>query len=343
MSEGATKETIKKPLAVFLADLHWTTLAPEYRKETGDFTEVIAKKLGKVYEYATKHRVPVFIAGDVFDRSREFMDMWSFAEFMRLLLDANPFSLTGYVRGQHDLLHHNPQDEATSLNVAQGMFKGGMFKGGMFEGGMILLDDSPFVCHGDRPAPQRRVTTKVYGCGYDEEPPEPHNKTNFNILLWHKGLWCGKSPYPNAPDGNVESISVGLADMGYKMVFSGDYHEAWSKRVGGVEFHNLGCFTRRSVKYANQQPRFCVLFDDLTVESIYVGETDVFDIDRSLSDKNRVITKDAFSTALALTYKTDVTIRGAIENIVKSGMCNDIKLNEAQLNMLRDVLALAES
>ncbi len=316
----------RKPLAIFLADLHWTTLAPEYRKETGDFSKVIAKKLAKVYDYVGKNgNPPVFIAGDVFDRSREFIDMWSFKEFMTDILNDAPRLSLLCIRGQHDMFHHNAEDKATSLNAVADIFR---HKVGVLDRGFMALPDNG--------------GTHLYSCGWGCDTPEPNDKDAFNILLWHKGLWRGKSPYPGAEGGNVETLSVKLHEMGYDMVFSGDYHEAWDAKVGGVEFYNLGCFSRRDIRYAKQQPRFCVLFDDLTVESIYVGDTDVFDTNRSEADKQRDIVKDEFSTALALTYKTDVTIRGALTDIVRSGKCNDIELNKNQLDMLRDVLACSE-
>ena len=86
----------------------------------------------------------------------------------------------------------------------------------------------------------------------------PYNPEDYNILVLHKTLWHKQSVYPGQTEGNIEVESIKLAKLGYKTVFSGDNHKAFDVRVGGVDFHNLGAFTRNSVDLVNQQPRFCV-------------------------------------------------------------------------------------
>ncbi len=317
----------KKRIAIFIADLHWTTLIPQYRKEAGDFTHVIAKKLDVVYEYAAKHdNLPVFVAGDIFHRSRSFLDMWAFKEYMAGVFEKNPTVSFECIRGQHDLFHHNSEDTATSFNAVLTMF----------EGNFLALDSSSTILLSDA-SDERDMC--IYFCGWGEDVVPPDEKDDLNILLIHKGLWRGESPYPGAEDGNVAGFSVELKELGYDIVFSGDYHKAWDARVGGVDFYNIGCFTRRDVTYADQKPRFCVLYDDGTVESVYVGEDDVFDVERSDSSKERKAVRDEFSTALALTYESKTTIQDILKNVIATKQCNDLVINERQSDMLRDVLA----
>lgn len=324
----------KEPIAIFLADLHWTTLTPAYRKERGCFSEVIAKKLRVPLDMAVKHSIPVFIAGDVFDRTREFIDMWTLKEFLRGY-DSVVAPLRVYaIRGQHDLFHHDRKNKATNFNAIRGML-GDVFRG--------MPDDKvvkylPLSL--DKYEEDEHIA-KVFGCGYYDDVPEPTIKKDHNILLWHKGLWRGKDPYPGAKDGNVESISVQLKELGYDIVFAGDYHKQWDARIGGVQFYNLGCFVRKKVN-ENELPRFCVLYDDLSVESVYVGEKDVFDIVGSDSDKARGDVKDEFSDALVMGYKSTNTIDDVIDNIINSGKCNEIVLTDRQLAMLRDMRAASK-
>ena len=136
----------------------------------------------------------------------------------------------------------------------------------------------------------------------------------------------------------MSAESVRYHELGYDMVFSGDNHKAFDATVGGVEFHNLGAFTRMSVDLRDQQPRFCVLFDDLSVESVYVGEKDVFDMGRSDADKGREDTKDEFSEALAGGFDGSLTFKGNLEAVAKSGECGEAVLTERQKGMVQDVV-----
>ena len=178
------------------------------------------------------------------------------------------------------------------------------------------------------------VTTDVVGV---KNMPNPQTKNDFNVLILHETLWNKETVFPGQTDGNVAVESVKLKKLGYDMVFSGDNHKAFDIKVGGVQFHNLGAFTRNAVDLADQRPRFCVLYSDKSVESVYVGKTDVFDLTRSIDDKDHAGTKDEFSEALAGGFTHGDTFEGALERAIKSGKCGDLELTETQANILRDV------
>lgn len=308
---------LKKPIAAFVADIHWTGRTPEYRKETCSFYTVIAKKLMELTAYAKSHGIPTFVAGDTFDRSRDFMDMWTMRQF---LLHHAPCPQRIYaVPGQHDLFHHNPNDRATSLNA-------------------IIADDG---CLTDMPDVGMDIgagVAEVYGAGWGQAIPIPENPEAFNVLVWHKTLWHRTPVYPGQTEGNVTVEAAHLSKVGYKMVFSGDNHKAFDVETGGVRFHNIGAFTRDDVTLKSQQPRFCVLFDDLSVESVYVGEKDVFDLGRSDADKGREDKKDEFSEALAGGFDGSLTFKGNLEAVAKSGECGEAVLTERQKGMVQDVV-----
>jgi len=105
-----------------------------------------------------------------------------------------------------------------------------------------------------------------------------------------------------------------------------------------VRFYNLGAFTRDDVTLADQQSRFCVLYDDMSVESVYVGEKDVFELDRSQADKGRDNKKDEFSEALAGGFEYGSTFKGSLEKVAAEGKCGDLVFSEAQRNFLRDII-----
>lgn len=312
---------MSRPIAAMVADIHWSTRTPEYRVETCPFTEVTAKKLRFMFDFCNRHRIPVFGAGDLFERSRDFMDWWTLSRF----LDEEQLirHKMWVVQGQHDRFHHNANDPATSLNAIVGD-----------DIGVFLLpEDGVGISTKDK-------LIRVYGCGWGEPYPVPHNKgaNHVNILVLHKTLWHKAPPYPGLSEGNVSAESVKLHDLGYSMVFSGDNHKAFDVTVGGVEFHNLGAFTRTNVLLADQKPRFCVLYEDLSVDTVYVGGTDVFDIGRSDADKGREDTKDGFSEALAGGFEYGMTFKQNLEHIVSVGKCADLVFNDQQKNLLRDII-----
>ena len=321
----------KRPIAVFLGDLHWRLTKPLYRIETKPFEQVIGGKLAMVAAFARKHRVPVFLAGDLFDRSRGFLDLWTLRRWMNDLFWANHDSTEPAsppvpvyaVRGQHDMFHHT-DDPATSFNLLRDTCP--HFR---------VLGGRDFVQLSDPSKSSPRIFASVYGQGWKDELPDCD--APFAILLAHRTFWHRKPIYPGQTSGNVASESVKLASAGYRMVFSGDNHLAFDVTIGGVEFHNLGAFTRNDVTLRNQRPRFCVLYDDLSVEPIYVGDVDVFDLETSDADKGRDDAQDGFSLALAGGFEYGDTFVGGIDRVVSAGVCGDAKLTERQCNLLKDV------
>ena len=313
----------KKPIAAFSADWHWMTRTPEYRKETCPFNEVIAAKLATFAAYLRKHSVFGFVAGDTFDISRSFNDWWTLREAMH---KEDMFFPPGrgcgldlrVVAGQHDRFHHNPNDKMTSLNALLSE-----------EDGLALIPENGLDFDG---------FCTIYGAGWGDEIPVPKKHDSPNVLVLHKTLWNKTPVYPGQVEGNVVEEAKKLRALGYDMVFSGDNHKAFDVTVGGVEFHNIGAFTRQDVSLVNQQPRFMVLFDDMSVESVYLGEKDVFDMGRSDADKGREDTKDGFSEALAGGFEYGATFKGSLVTMVKSGKCGELTFTENQRRFLRDII-----
>jgi len=310
-----------KVIALFISDLHWRTSKPEYRKEACPFHEVITRKFLQVLEYADRHDCKdIYFTGDMFDGARDFMQFWLFTNLMSQWNHSRNQINLHSVRGQHDMKHHNLADKATSFNLLERYRE------------VYVLGAS-----GNTRGSKETGFVNIYGCGWGEEYPTPHEKDVNNVLVLHKTLWCKENIFPGQVDGNVAVESVRLNELGYDVVFSGDNHIAFDVKTGGVQFHNIGAFTRNSVDLATQQPRFCALRADMSVESVYVGETDVFDIKRSDDDKSHGRSKDEFSEALAGGFDHGDTFEGALDKVIATGGCGDLELTPKQLNILRDV------
>jgi hypothetical protein len=307
----------KKPIAAFAADIHWMTRTPEYRRETCPFNEVIGAKLVKFAGYLRKHGIPGFVAGDTFDISRSFNDWWTLRDVLREHFW--PHVRLYVVPGQHDRFHHNANDRMTSLNA---LFDEAGPSMRNFSGSTYELDKA----------------VSVYGAGWGDVIPQPSHDTKLSVLVTHKTLWHNTPVFPGQTEGNVAVEAAKYKALGYDMVFSGDNHKAFDVTVGGVEFHNIGCFTRSDVRYKEQQPRFCVLFDDMSVENVFVGEKDVFELERSDADKGREDKKDEFSEALAGGFQYGDTFKAGLERIEKEGKCGELVFTENQRRLLRDII-----
>lgn len=317
----------KIPIAAVLGDIHWMTRTPEYRKETCPFQEVTAAKLTVLADYCRKHDIPAFVAGDTFDISRSFNDWWTMREFLKTVFwpeGKEPVRLW-VVPGQHDRFHHNAQDKMTSLNALLSETKN-----------IQLVPSTGIVIgHSDGLG---FVGPCVYGAGWGDQIPIVRDNARENILVTHKSLWHQKPVYPGQTEGNVAVEAKKFRELGYDMVFSGDNHRQFDVTVSGVEIHNVGCFTRDDVSYRNQQPRFLVLFDDMSIESVFVGEKDVFDLERSDADKGRDGQKDEFSEALAGGYEHGTRFKGSLEKIAAEGKCGELTFTDNQRNLLRDII-----
>ena len=319
------------PIGLFVTDLHWRTDTPEYRKEQGAFNVVIAAKLVELFSYADKNSphddasLPIFFSGDMFNSARNFMQMWLLLALLEEWNKNHDRKLVLYsVRGQHDMQNHNSKDNATAFNVLA-----------KYDELMVIASGTSvsLACGKDH----KRIN--IYGCGWGQEYPVPSNPEAQNVMILHKTMWHRESVFPGQTDGNVSVESIKLHELGYDIVFSGDNHKAFDVKLGGVQFHNVGAFTRNSVDLAEQQPRFCVLKSDMSVESVYVGNEDVFDLVRSTDDKSHAKSKDEFSEALAGGYDHGDTFEGAIDKTIGAGKCGDLELSTKQLTILRDVRA----
>ena len=319
------KETDKsrRAAAIFIADVHWTYRVPEYRREKDVlFSQVIGAKLKKVFDKSKEFGgVPVFIAGDLFDRSREFTDFWTFSQFIRKNLPPASYIPKIYaVEGQHDQLYHDKDNECTSFNLAINM-------------GAI-----------QRMPPSMKIgecnNGFIYACGWGGEYPEPCDKNAHNILLCHRSLWFSTPMFPGQTDGNVYAEAKKLHQLGYSQVFSGDNHVQFDCEIDGVEFHNLGAFSRRDIRLAKQIPRMLVLNDDFTVYSIpLTDDTPVFDSVNSEADKARADKKDEFSISLSQGFDHSDTFKGRLETIAGTGKAGEAELNEKQKEILKDVIS----
>ena len=131
-----------------------------------------------------------------------------------------------------------------------------------------------------------------------------------------------------------------MRQLGYSQVFSGDNHVQFDCEIDGVEFHNLGAFSRRDIRLAAQIPRMLILNKDYTVYSVpLVKDTPVFDKLNSDADKARADKKDEFSISLSRGFEHSDTFKGRLEAVAETGKAGEKELNKNQKEILKDVIS----
>ena len=220
-------------MALFCADLHLSARRPEWRGEE-DYAAVCRRKLERIMSLATGHGIPVFIAGDVFDRPRDL-------DALDLYLNVpKPEKGVYAVKGQHDMVCHN-EKEKSAFDIA-------VSAGHLSALNLHRLDS----------------TVLVRGCGWGQKIPGPPFGGVADILVIHRTYWMGEPVVPGQVEGNAETaLKTELKD--FDLVFSGDNHIPFTLSDGRRLMYNCGAICRRNIEQRKWHPSVYILYDDLTV------------------------------------------------------------------------------
>lgn len=234
-----------RPVAVCLSDIHLTERPPVARsaepdwllaqKRALDEVDRVAHKIGlNVHPMADSGRLPVIVAGDIFDRwnpSPRLLN-WTIENLPRCWA----------VPGQHDLRHHSYEDiEATgywNLVLAEAI-------NDIDPTCLNLVEDSSLVLHS-------------FPWGFDLEGNTAGiNSGELYVAVVHHYVWDIGHGHPGASrDDAADRIQEKLA--GYDVIITGDNHKGF--QTGRL--FNCGTLMRRKADEINYRPQVGILLAD---------------------------------------------------------------------------------
>lgn len=192
--------------------------------------------------------LPVFIAGDIFDRYNPP------PELINLALTMLPSRCFG-IPGQHDLPFHNYGD----------IRKSGYWT--LVCGRMItdLNPNKPLEIIGHRP-----LRIHAFPWGYEiKRWKEPHDLI-MEVAIVHSYIYTKLTGHPDAAeDRHISGYSKSLS--GYDVAVFGDNHKPFMKKIGNCLVYNSGGFYRRTSDERDHKPSVGILYSDGTIKRHYLN------------------------------------------------------------------------
>ena len=231
---------------IILSDLHLTCNTPVARLD--NIEETWKRKFEFILKYSVENDFPIIIAGDVFDKPRDWKTL---SEFIKLITQYEPSIMA--VFGQHDMYLYSANKDYTSLG--------------------ILIKSELVGELGEVPAgggANDRV--KIYGASWGQEVPLPNYDDGcVNILVIHKNI----SDRPLFPGHEyTDALQFLQKHPEYQVIVCGDIHRRFY--AGGIPklernrriIINPGPLLRMEATEYNMtyEPKFAVL--DIDTQSV---------------------------------------------------------------------------
>jgi len=226
---------------IFLSDLHLTCNTPVARLD--DIEETWKEKLRFIFDYAQLNKLDIFVAGDFFDKPRDWRVL---AEFLKLREEYQGVYVAS-VFGQHDMYLYSKDRYSTSLGV--------LIKANSVD----ELNNHPFV-----ESSELGEQIHIYGCSWGQEIPKSE-KGAINILVIHKSI----SDAPLFPGHDyTDALRFLEKNPAYNVIVCGDIHRRFVYTVNGRMIMNPGPLLRmEATDYnMNYNPKFVVL--DTTYQTV---------------------------------------------------------------------------
>jgi len=240
---------MSKPLLLLTSDLHFSLNPPVARSAEPDWFAAQSRQWGQIAECANDYRIPVVVAGDVFDRWNSPAHLINFVigEFCKV--DNVVFAIPG----QHDLPNHSYGDMHRSaygtLVAAEALVD---LRHTI--GGHAFYDDAS-------------LWVWAFPWGFDIEPVEEESDAPLKLAVVHKYIWRGSHRFPGA-SSNCEIDAYRSQLKGYDAAVFGDNHKGFIGKAGRCNVLNCGGFMPRKSDEREYQPHFGLLMDDGTIDRV---------------------------------------------------------------------------
>ena len=220
---------------IILADLHLTCNTPVARLD--NIEETWKRKLKFILDYAKKEELDILVAGDFFDKPRDWKTT---TEYLKLLEDYQGVMVNS-VFGQHDMYLYSKDRYSTSLGI-------------LIKANTISeLNENKFSEFSNVIGPLH-----TYGCSWGQEIPVPDTKRTVNILVIHKNI--SASPlFPGHEYTNADEFLRKHPE--YQFIICGDIHRRFLFTDKGRVLVNPGPLLRMEATEYNMEyePKFAVL------------------------------------------------------------------------------------
>jgi hypothetical protein len=242
----AMKKKTCTVIAVLCSDIHLCHTCPPARSNESNWYDAMARVLHELGEIARHYNVPIFCAGDVFDRWNSPPELINFAfKHMHMMYS---------IPGQHDLPNHSLEDIQRSAYWS------------LVDAGVIvnLIGSTPHVVEG--------AIVHAFPWGVPIDVPSDGEGDMINVALSHRYAWKKGKGYPGASMdamiGNIPNLD------NYDVAVFGDNHQSFDCRKSPTSkctVVNPGCLIPRKSDERKYHPSVYLLRDDKTVQAFELG------------------------------------------------------------------------
>lgn len=241
---------MSRPIAVLSSDWHLSHKPPAVRAEA-DWYAVMANYIGQVREVCEGSKIPLVLAGDLFDRPDNPAELVNF-----VMREFSQFDQMIYaVPGQHDLFHHDLKDIGRTSYWT------------LVESGTIINLKPRETYY-----PEWGLHLHGFPWGTPLKPLADRGKPDaIHLAVVHKYVWTSSvGGHPGAKEED-RSPNFIRSLKGFDVIVVGDNHKSWSISVpGSPRTFNLGSFMRRKADEIDHRPRVGILYDDGTIKEHFL-------------------------------------------------------------------------
>jgi DNA repair exonuclease SbcCD nuclease subunit len=244
---------MSKPIAVCVADIHLSHTAPIARSEEPNWYDAMERTLNQLREIASKLKVPIICAGDIFHKWQAPPELINFA--IRNLPEMYS------VAGNHDLPSHNY--EAIERSAYWTLVEAGIVHN--------LAPGKPCAT-GNRNS--LNLVAHGFPCGVALGNGGLRRSKTQDVRLYHLAVvhhyaWRKGHTYPGAdPESHVDALREKLAE--FDAVVFGDNHKGFYDDSASPYIVNCGGLIRRNSDEADYQPQVWLLYSDGYFEPNYL-------------------------------------------------------------------------
>jgi len=265
-----------KVVAVVCSDLHLSHKAPVARSDEPDWYNAMARPLRQMSSVCNKYSVPLYIAGDIFDRWNAPPELINFAIHKFSDFHSGVYSIPG----QHDLPNHSMDEIDRSAY-----------------GTLALIQSVHDVsgAAGDLQHGHHNRDWYLYGYEWNRDVDVMEQRTDKRkfaprVALIHSYIWTKGTGYVGVDDA---SGIVGWKDRlrGYDVAIFGDNHKGFDASYADTDTRIVNCGTvmRRKADEIEYQPHYGIMsIDD---EGEITVEMNPFDTSKDVISDSHVVKK----------------------------------------------------